>query len=80
MDYYKNKITYPIFKEGDTVKFSGENIDYNNPYSNLFTEKTFIIKNTPIWNQEYNDWIYDFQSNTGSRYLLQQLLSGVYKK
>ena len=47
MDYYKNKITYPIFKEGDTVKFSGENIDYNNPYSNLFTEKTFIIKNTP---------------------------------
>ena len=77
MDYNQQNIYYPIFRCGDTVKLVNEDIDYNNPYSNLFTEKTFVIKNKPVWNYEFGDWQYDFQTNTNKKFLLQKYLVGV---
>ena len=67
------------FKDGDTVKFIDQPIDYNDPYSNLFTEKTFVIRGLPSWNYQYCDWQYDFQTNKSNRFLLQKLLEGVYR-
>ena len=69
---------HPKFRNGDTVTFKDEQVDLNNPYSNLFTSRTFVIQNYG-WNHEHNQFEYTYKPPIGKTKLLENILMKVYK-
>ena len=80
---YPNKLVkiqhniYPKFKNGDTVKITNESLELNNPYSNLFNSKTFIIENYK-WNEYSNQFEYSFKPSIGKTTFLENVITRVY--